>query len=311
MPVDLGGSPVRCALSPPRRPTPAPALVEALIHHYRDERCRPGDTLEVGFFHGGLPSDDLLSCCAGLPVRVGCSPADLSRAEASRLASRGVRLIELDVATFSPSVLRELRRGYTGAGVDTMRAGLAALGLEVGLVLMPGLPGASHTSALEDVDRAIGGAIPPAALVRLYPALALEGSELATQVESGRWRPMRLGEAVTTLVAMVDRLEAAHIPVARIGLQPGIDLPARAIAGPVHPNLRGLVEGRRSRRRMAEALQGVPPGATVELRVNPADLGPVLGRSRENLRAVRVALGLASLEVRPDPLIARGHISRN
>lgn len=311
MPVDLGGSPTRCALSPPLRARPTPELVEALIAHYRAERAAPEDALEVGFFHGGLPDDTLLAACGGLPVRVSCSPADLSRAEAARLVAGGVRRVELEVATFSPAILRELRRGYTGAQVDAMRRGLAELGVEVGLVLIPGLPGASHASAMEDAARAIGGGdLPRAAFVRLYPALALEGSELAVQVQRGRWHPMRLGEALTTLVALVDHLEAGGVPVARVGLQPGVDLPVRAVAGPVHPNLRGLVEGRRLRRRMAEALQGVPAGESATLRVHPADLGDALGRSRENLRAVRVALGLRALELRPDPAMSRGRVSR-
>ena len=306
VPVDLGGSPTRCALSPPRDPLPTPELVSALIAHYRAERCPPGAHLEVGFFRGGLPDDALLRACGSLPIRVSCSPADLTRAEADRLRARGVTLVELEVATFADAVLRACRRGYTAGRVDAMRRGLTEQGLKVGLTLIPGLPGASHAAALEDARRAASD--PPAHLTRIYPALAFEGSELARMARERRWVPMGLGAAVTAVVAMVDLLEEAGVPVARIGLQPGQDIPHQAVAGPVHANLRGLVDGRRFRQRMAAALADTPPGSRATLRVHPGDLGAVKGTANEHLRAVRAELGLAELNVLPDPTLARGRV---
>lgn len=308
VPVDLGGSATPCRVSPPRRPSPDPDTIRALIGHYERERLKEGDHVEVSFFHGGLPTPEQLAAAAPHPVRVSCSPADLSRADAVRLIEGGVQLIELEVLTFDDRVLRDLHRGYTAGQVDQMRAGLAAAGLGVGVVLMPGLPGSSHGSALDDAARCLGSDRAPAAThVRLYPALALQGSGLAAELENGRWRPMRLGEAVTTLTAVMDILEPA-VPVARVGLQLGQDLPARLVAGPSHPNLRQLVEARRFRRRFAEALAGVAPGCRVALRVNPKDLSLAMGISRQNLRDARLDLGLESLDLQADERVARGRV---
>ena len=308
VPVSLGGSAQRCEVYPPGGPPPSPELVSALIAHYASERLPPGGALEVSFVHGGAPSDALLEAAAPWPVRVSCSPADLSPADADRLASRGVRLVELEALTLSDPTLRALRRGYTAGRVLAMRQGLTRRGVAVGLTLMPGLPGTDHPSALADLERALAPEAGPLAHARLYPALALEGAGLARWFREGRWRPMRLGEALTTLVALMDRLDAAGVPVARVGLQPGPDLGATLVAGPHHPNLRGLVEGRRYRRRMVEALAGAAPGAEVTLGVHPKDLGEARGGSNQNLRAVRIALSVGRLRVVADDSVPRGAV---
>lgn len=307
IPVDLGGSPTRCAVMAPPEPPPGPDLVEALVHHYVTERMpAEGARVEVAFFHGGIPGDDLLDAARPYPIRVAGSPADLSRAQALHLRERGVTTIELDVLTFDAGVLRDCRRGYTARHAEAMLAGLRELGFRLGVGLWPGLPGSSHRSALDDV--AILARDHLVDFVRIYPALAFAGSELARMVREGRWRPMRLGEAVTTVHAMVEALERAGIEVARVGLQPGPDIRARVVAGPVHPNLRGLVEARRFRTRMARALAEFPPGSHAAVRVHPKDLSWAKGSANENVRALRANLRLCALHVEPDEQVKRGTV---
>ena len=100
VPVDLGGSPHRCGLHPPRRPVPPAELVSALINHYARERRPSEDTpLEVAFFHGGIPTDDLLEAAAPHAIRLATLPGDLTPQLARHLWHRGVRTLELDIAS--------------------------------------------------------------------------------------------------------------------------------------------------------------------------------------------------------------------
>lgn len=308
IPLDLGGSPRRCEIWPPAREPITPELAGALIESYRADPRYPDAPLERAFVHGGLPTDALLAVEPALPWRLSCSPADLSPEDADRVAAAGVRLVELEVLTWSDEILRAMGRGYTARRVDAMRQGLARRGIAVGLGLMPGLPGSNHRGALDDVARALSPDLPRPAHVRILPALALRGSGLQRAMEEGRWRPMRLSEAITAVEAMLDLFEEAGVPVARVGLQPGQDLPWRLAGGPWHPNLRGLVEDRRFRRRMLEALRSAPRGGSARLRVHPKDLGLAKGASNQNLRRVRVALGLEALELVEDPELQRGRI---
>lgn len=308
MPVDLGGSPTACRVRPARRPPPAPETLRALVRHYAEERTPPGPVdVVVAFFRGGLPPEGLLDAAAGHPLRLSCNPADLGAATAAALVSRGLARVELEVLSLDPSVLRALRRGHSARRVVRMVAGLRALGLEVGVVLAPGLPGTSHGGALADADRLLDEARPD--FVRIHPALALEGSGLASLVRGGAWTPMRLAEAVTTCAALLDRFDAAGVPVIRVGLQPGPDVPDALVAGPAHPNLRGLVEARRFRRRMARALEGHPAELPAVVRVNPRDLSWAKGTGNANPRALRAALGLRALAVEPDPAVERGRVA--
>jgi len=282
-------------------------MVRALVRHYAEERAPPGPAaVAVGFFHGGLPSEDLLDACAGLPLRLSCSPADLDRAGLARLRARGLQRVELEALTLDAGVLRRLGRGYQPTRVLQMIHALREAGVEVGVVLSPGLPGASHAGALADAERLLAGAAPD--LVRLHPALALEGAGVAEWVRDGRWSPMRLGEAVTTSAALLDRFERARVPVIRVGQQPGHDFPERVVAGPVHPSLRGLVEARRFRRRMHAALVGQQRDRPAVVRVHPGDLAWAKGTANANVKALRAALGLRLLTVEPDPAIPRGDV---
>lgn len=313
IPIDFGGSPTACWLRPPLSPRPTPALVEAMIEHYVTERATSGQAVEVAFFRGGVPGDDLLAAAAGLPLRVACSPADLSRADAARLWQRGVRTIELEVCTFRTIALRDIHRGYTGPVAALMLRELQSLGFRVGATLTPGLPNTAHQDAVQDAHIVAGAGSgsdgqPIASFVRLYPALALEGARLSVIANQRRWTPMHLGEAVTTTLAMVEVLEAAGVEIARLGLQPGQDVPHAVAAGPYHPNLRHLIEVRRFYGRLSSVLRFVPKGSRVEVQVNPRDLSWAKGTANENIRALRAQLSLQELKIRPAPHVERGDV---
>lgn len=276
-----------------------------MIAHYRTERPVRGP-LEVGFFHGGTPADELLVACEELPIRVACSPADLSRAEAERLWAGGARTIELSIGSLDERVLRTCQIGIRAAVALVMLDELKAMGFTTGVVLSPGLPDSSHQSATAGARLLGESALVD--FVRIEPALALEGARLAELALSGRWEPMSLSEAVTTTLQMVEILEDAGVQIARLGLQPGQDIPVRAVAGPAHPNLRQLVEVRRFYVRMAHELELVPRGSSVELQVNPRDLSWAKGTANANVRALRAERALAALRICPDESIARGDV---
>ena len=308
LPVDLGGATSPCEVMPPRRPPPPPELVAALIAQpLRDRPPRPGDRVEVGFFHGGLPTPAQLRAASGLPLRLSVHPRDLRPEHLEPLIAAGLEVVELEVLTLDDSVLRPLRRGYTGEGALRQLRALRRAGLRVGAHLWPGLPGSSHGTLLSDLDRLLradGG--PLVDHLRLLPALALEGSGLARMVAAGRWAPMTLGQAVTCCAAALDLAEAAGVTVIRVGLQPGPDLPVRVTAGPWHAGLRGLVQRRRWAARLADALAPYAGAGDVEVHVNPADLPDAQGVARETVRGLRGRLSLPGLELRGAADLPRG-----
>ncbi len=306
VPIDLGGSPSQCAVAPPRRAYPSPDTVRAMIELYRERY--PDADMEVAFFHGGIPSTDLLNATGDLPVRLSCHPLDLDRKTAAQLAKSGCNTIELESMSLDPHVLRTCRREYTTTRIRNMTKRLRADGFKVGLHLVPGLPGSDVESALADAHALSAPDGPWVDFVRIWPALAFEGAMLDAWAKSGKWRPQDTQAMVEILIQIVDICAEEGIDVARIGIQPGHDIPVKATAGPVHPNIRGEVETRRFGSRLTKLLQGTPAGANIVVAVHPKDLTWAKGTSNVNARVARTRYRLASLQFATDENVSRGQL---
>jgi hypothetical protein len=277
--------------------------VEALVHHYQTERAKPGDDVMVGFFGGPVPDDALLAACGDLPFAVRVRPDLLSRGDADRLVAAGALAIEVDALTLDDHVLRQAGRRYPAALVEQILEGLQPLGVRVGIVLAPGLPGSTYDSCLHDARHSA----PLIHTARLHPVLVLEHSRLQQRHIDGLYTPLLLGEAVTVCRGMMDLLEDAGVEVIRVGLQPGPDGVGRALAGPVHPSLRELVEARRVREQLIALLDGTPPRSHIVIRCAPQDVGRTRGPFNQHIRDLRALFDLEDLDIHPDPDLLRGH----
>ena len=301
VPIDLGGSPSNCHVRPPLRTRPTPDLVSALIDNYRRRRDRID---EIAFFHGGLPTPELLQCCGDFPVRLAINPKDLSRERARWLTKYNVCAVELEFLSFSAKLIHRINRGYHPSVAPIMIDELQSSGIKVGVLLSPGLPGGSHEQCLEDAERCVEYAID---FVRICPLLVFAKSTLATWYKRGAYTPLSIDEVVYTIREMTEIFHTNNIDVIRIGWQPKQDFSVASIAGPVHPNLRALVEYNRFFDRMAGALCGVS-GYKIELLVNPKDISWVKGECGDNIRRIRAALSLEDLRVIGDTSVPRGEI---
>ncbi len=309
VPVDMGGSPHRCAMAPQRRPLPTPDLVAALVAHYATERrTDPAQPLEVTFFHGGVPSESLLQAAGDHSLRVACLPGDLTPEGVRALWALGVRTLELDVMTFDSRARRGVGRRMSERALRLQLMGLRDLGFRVGVVLAPGLPGSSHAQAVEDAQKVVGDGAPLVDFVRIYPALAWHSAAAVSWVRTGRWSPMTLGQACTTVASLMDILDEGQVPVIRVGIHAGQDMPGRVVAGPHHPGFRAMVETRRYRERMRRVLDVAPRSREAVLHVHPADLSWARGPANGNIRALRAAMGFAGLVVAPSEAVPRGQV---
>lgn len=263
-----------------------------------DER---GPVDGVAFFGGPPPSDALLEACGDRTLHVRVRPDLLSRADAQRLLDRGVQEVELDALTFHTPSLRAIDRAYAGARIPTMAQGLSDLGFRVGAVLAIGLPEQSHGTSVADAQQALG----LFDTVRLHPTLVFRRSDLWQAHLDGRYEPLSLAQAVTTLRAMLDVLEPS-VKVIRVGQQPGPDGLGRAVAGPVHSSLRELVEARRTLDHLRSLAADHLPATVLTIRCATVDETRTRGPFNDNVRTLRAELGLTEVVIRPDPTLERG-----
>ena len=236
-------------------------------------------------------------------IRLTCDPRRLLRAPLGEWKARGVRSVEVTLLSAEHRVTREW-------GIDPALARAAMSKAqysmpEVGVQLMPGLPGDSHEGA-QRTARFVASLQP--SYVRLLPALALQGTRLETWWRNGRWDPMTLEQAIQTCSAMLRIFRDAGVPVARIGLQPQFDLVRGPIVldGPYHPSLRQLVESRLFRRSIFEQAGRQPFRDQIQIRFHPADESYVRGPMNRTVNELRKRLRFSVVVLLPDPDVERG-----
>ncbi|MCM0084343.1 radical SAM protein [Geomonas sp. Red32] len=319
------GCPHRCIfcdqvkIAGARSVLPDPAELRGRIAEYRS--AAPGRALEVAFYGGtftALPIEDqrrlleplqpLIACREVQSVRLSTRPDAIDPGTVSFLLSMGVTTVELGVQSMDGQVLTRSRRGHTAADVERAVSLLAEGGVSVGIQLMPGLPGDSEERSLASLRRVL--ALSPSFL-RIYPALVIDGTELADLYLRGEYRPLSLDEAVSVSKKMLTAARKAGVPVVRMGLQPTAELeaPGVILAGPYHPAFRQLVEGELMYDRACELAAGLPAGSEVTFAVSRGKVSDLVGQRRLNVKRLTERFGIRVAGVREDDALAEGEVS--
>lgn len=236
--------------------------------------CPPGEDRELAFYGGtftALPPSGRGACLdllrklrqEGRITRARCStrPDALSPAVLDELSRNGVDLVELGIQSFDDGALNLSRRGYTGKKAEEGCRCVLDAGLELGIQLLPGMPGSTPEIFLSDVRRALS--LAPACL-RFYPCLVPEGTVLARWYREGRYGPWTLDTTVHTLGRALQLAWQANVPVIRLSVAPEPAFDAALLAGPRHPALGALIQ--------AEALLAAAKDAVKELGRKPERL---------------------------------------
>lgn len=232
-------------------------------------------------------------------IRFSTRPDTVSPQRLDALAPFSVDTVEIGAQSLDDRVLERSRRGHSASETTAAVDLLKSRGYRTGLQLMIGLPG-------QDADSVMGTAAQAAALapdfVRIYPTLVLAGSPLARWYRQGRYRPLRLDEAVS-LAARMMRLFLAHrIPVVRMGLQatdalrPG----SQVLDGPCHPAFGELVRSAVWLEQLKDALSGVGENGELRIRVHPRTESQLRGQKNQNLTHLKAFYLLRSISVIKD-----------
>lgn len=174
-----------------------------------------------------------------MPSSVLDAPDALCPDRLEALRHAGLDLVELGIQSFHTEALAAVQRGYSG---DTAREGCRLIkesGLELGIQLLPGMPGSTPQRFSEDVEEAL--ALSPSCL-RFYPCLVVDGTPLATRWRMGQYAPWELDTTITTLGKALASAWARRIPVIRLSLAPERELDESILAGPRHPALGNIIQ---------------------------------------------------------------------
>ncbi|PTN37239.1 elongator complex protein 3 [Desulfonatronum sp. SC1] len=167
----------------------------------------------------------------------------------------GLDMVELGIQSFEPDVLRQSRRGYDGETAVKACLAVRKSGLELGVQLMPGLPGSTISGWFRDVDQT--RALAPET-VRIYPCLVLRGTPLSQAHSEGSYRTWSLPITVWAVSRALNSFWRQGIPVIRIGLAPEGALTPAIQAGPWHPALGHMVKSHALRSWLTQAMTALP-----------------------------------------------------
>lgn len=191
-------------------------------------------------------------------IRLSTRPDAIDTETLDRLKKNGVKTIELGAQSFSDEVLKKSGRGHTADDIFRAAELIKASGIELGIQLMPGLPGDTRETLNTSLEAVL--AIRPA-VVRIYPTVVIKGTPLADIYERGEYQPLTIEEAARIAAVMKLRFEGENIRVIRTGLQSSeeLDDEKTVLAGPYHPAFGELVENEIYWAMLEQVIAGAEP----------------------------------------------------
>ncbi len=240
-------------------------------------------------------------------IRVSTRPDALDETRLAAMKASGVTTVELGVQSMDNTVLALSKRGHTAE--DTVKAVqiLKKSGFRVGIQLMPGLPGDSEDIFYSTITKVID--LQPD-MVRLYPAVVIRGTELATLYEKGLYSPLSLEKAVEICMESCVRLEDQGIPVIRMGLMssPSLLEKGQIMAGPWHPAFGFLVRSGIYQQRIESDLPGQGEFDDIQILVPSREVPLIRGYKNQGLERIKSKTGVKRIKIKGDDSIPDGSV---
>jgi len=299
------------------RDDPAPIAVTETIDRWLG-RNKDRSQVQAAFFGGSftcLPAEEQVELLAAVQpyiaakqvdtIRLSTRPDCIDPAVCARLSKYRVGVVELGAQSLSDPVLHRSLRGHTAGQTRQAFYLLRESGLQVGLQLMPGLPGETCRSFLRGIDEVIE--LSPD-FVRLYPALVVKESGLEKLYRAGRYRPLSLNKAIALTARCCRKLREAGIGVVRMGLQPSVSLEENVVAGPYHPAFGELVQSRLWLKKIRYRLASLGPEQKLLIHISQRDMSAVVGMKKQNIDRLEQLGFSGRFTILPNKNMARGSI---
>ncbi len=260
---------------------------------------RGKQVVEVAFFGGtftGLPLSLQKSFLESVSpyirrgevdyIRLSTRPDYIERDILSFLKEYNVKIIELGVQSLVDRVLFYSQRGHTKDDVKSASNLIKEYGFLLGHQIMPGLPGDNEKTIIETVRESIK--MKPH-MVRIYPTLVLEGTELYNMYKSGKYHPLSLKETIKLVALAYIYYTANEVEIIRIGLQTTEEINEKHVfAGPYHPNIGALVRSQIFLWMIFYLIRNLKENLShVTLFVNERDMPYLVGYKQMNLKIIR------------------------
>jgi histone acetyltransferase (RNA polymerase elongator complex component) len=290
--------------------------VSGLIDKFIQYKKNDYQQVQIAFYGGnflGLQDDQIISLLelsstyvdqkVAQSIRFSTRPDTITKPMLDLIASFPVSTIEIGVQSMDDDVLKHINRGHVSKDSETAFDLLKKRNYKIGAQIMVGLPGESASST-EYTGRKIADIHPD--FVRIYPAVVLSDSLLATWYKQGAFVPLSLEETVTRVKHLYLLFTMENIQVIRMGLQASEDLDKndQILAGPYHPAFGHMVLSEIFFDMAVEKLH-LENKITdrVSIGVHPKNISNMRGLKNINVQKLMHMFDIKTLDIVPDQAI--------
>lgn len=277
------------------------------------EYMRDLDTVEIAFFGGSftaLPLEvqekslsiarDFLNSIENKgEIKLSTRPDAIDEHILDMLEHFGVNSIELGVQSMDDEVLRKANRGHDSKSVIDASSLIKKRNFVLGHQIMVGLPGDNEERLMVTAEKIIR--LKPE-IIRIYPVLVIENTELENMYKIGKYEPVSVEEALRLSKILYKKFTRENINVIRIGLQNSkeIDPSASVVSGPFHEAFGELVLSEIFRDKIEEEIVNFDfPQKNIEIRANKSDISKISGHRKSNKTYFKKKYSL-DLKIIPD-----------
>ena len=298
--------------------------VRRAVESFLRYKSKRRDPIQIAFFGGnflGIEIDEIrrllteatafVEAGQANSIRFSTRPDTIDRLRLDLIKNFPVATIELGVQSMNDRVLRNTKRGHTGADAQNAVERLKDFNYEIGVQLMVGLPG-------DDPARLLASARRVAELkpdfIRIYPTIVVAGSPLAKSYKAGRYTPLSLEEAVLQVKDLYRLFARKDIQVIRMGLQATEDLQegSTILAGPYHPSFGHLVLSEIFLDRAMSAIRSTnPKGDAIALHVHPRSVSKMRGLKNVNMIKLHGKFHFQAIEIVADESLKEDQLKVN
>ncbi len=221
-------------------------------------------------------------------IRISTRPDSIDQDILEFCKINNVQTIELGIQSFSDKVLSTTKRGYTSQIAIESCNLIKKNNFNLGIQLMPGLPGFNASTLDETIKKAIW--LNPD-FVRIYPTIVLKGTKLEDWFNNGTYSPLTLDESITITSRMIREFKKESISVIKVGLHSDIAKDS-IITGPYHESFGELVRAEMLKIEIINSFKAKT------LEISSSDISLFKGFDSKMLKEIKAILLLKEIPIR-------------
>lgn len=242
-------------------------------------------------------------------LHVSVAPTLISKDFMLMLKKYNVITVELEVKIANDFILKKYNAGFTWEDIKKASKLIKRNRMNLGYQLMVGFPDSTKLDEQESAKQLIK--FRPS-LVRIYPVLVLEGTELAEEYEHKVYEPLTLPQAIERCKELIYVFNKKRIKAITIGninetnVKKEEKNEIKVIAGPTHQAFAQLVEDSIWYDSIVGKIKKFNSKAKeVKIEVHPSNVNNVIGYERENAKKLNEVYSV-EIKVIPNEKIKPG-----